>query len=564
MQQQNSIVLKFACLWLISIGLPTALGATDTFERVRSIVQTKCTNGCHNSTTPSGMLIMNGDAPSLYNALVGANPTNPAAQSNGYKRVVPGRADQSFFMKKISNGLEHNFDLQIDEGAAMPPYGAPALTNVEKELIRQWILFGAPQSGEVTNETLIEEFYAAGTPFVQPLPTPNPDEGFQLHHGPIFMAPGEEFEAFRKIDLTLPDSLDIVGFDIAMNPESHHFVIYQYNPTLVNDIPAGVRMSSGFGDEVVMFQNAHFLDIWQFAEPHHIPDIAAFKWGTNTAIDLNYHIKNYSSISVLAAEAYINIYTTPKSNARREMKFIVENYGGINPFSLNIPATATDTTLSFFDTTDDDEWIAIWKMQGHTHRLGKNYNVFLRNADGTKGEHIYYGYYDATHTFNQGYYDYSHPPVLKNEPLMCLNRKNGLIHEATYNNNTGNNIGFGLTTNEEMFVTYYTYLELDPSEVPCEVISSADNPVSHLANPIVIAPNPSNSTFAIQYEHAQSGNLNMQVYNILGEKMADLLKGKQMAGNINLSFDAQHLPSGIYLLHIQTDKGSFVQKMIKE
>lgn len=553
----------FLCLALLP-SISNTLTAIDTFERVRTIVQAKCTNGCHNTANPSGLLNLTGSSNEVYNALVNSTPTNPAAQNKGYKRVMEGRADQSFLMKKINGGLEHNFDLEVSEGAAMPPIGASPLTIVEREMIRQWIIFGAPQSGEVTDESLIEEYYAAGVPAVSPLPTPAQNEGIQLHHGPIFMQPGHELEAFRKIDLSLPDSLDIVGFDISMNNESHHFVIYQYNPTLLNQIPKGIRISSGFGDEVVMYQNANFLDIWQFAETHIIPDIAAFKWGPNTSIDLNYHIKNYSTSNVLAAEAYINIYTRPKSPARREMKFGLKNYGGGNPFALNIPPTNSDTILSFADNINQDKWVAIWKMQGHTHKLGKNYNIFLRNADGSKGDHIYNGYYDPTHTFNQGYYDYSHPPVLRTEPLMCLNLKDGLIHEATYNNNTGSPIGFGLTTNEEMFVTYYTYLDLDPSEIPCQTISDIDSPYPTMPqHSFDIAPNPSNNQCHITYQNPHFGTITLQLYNMLGEKITSLSYPNQMAGTISLPFDLQNVAAGMYILNLQSNGDMISQRIIK-
>lgn len=539
--------------------------ATDTFERVHSIIQTKCAGSCHNSNSPDGQLIMSGDMASLYAALVGVQPTNPAALTKGYKRVVAGRADQSFLMKKINGGLEHNFDLLATEGNAMPPYGATQLTVVEKEMIRQWIIFGAPQTGEITNESLIEDYYSSGITPVQPIAAPDPAEGFQIHHGPIFMEPGHELEAFRKIDLSLPDSLDIIGFDISMNPESHHFVIYQYNAELSSPVAPGIRVSNGFLDEVTMYSNASFLDIWQFAEPHHVPDIAAFKWGQNTSVDFNFHIKNYSAVNVMAAEAYVNIYTKPKDPARRPIKFSLAPYGGFNPFLLSLPPTAIDTAIAFADNTDADEWIAIWKLQGHTHKLGKDYNVFLRNEDGSKGEQIYNGHYDPTHTFDQGYYDYSHPPVLKMDPLMCLNRKNGLIHEATYNNNTGETVGFGLTTHEEMFVTYYTYVDLDPSEVPCLSLATAVEPVTPKfdSRGLLVSPNPSNNIFNIAYNNPQQGSVSIEIRNILGETVANVLNGVQPKGTINAQFNANSLASGIYLLSVQTGNSIETQRIVK-
>lgn len=539
--------------------------ATDTYERVHSIIQTKCAATCHSYGTPSGQLILQGDAATMYSSLVGVMPTNPAAQAKGYKQVVAGQPDQSYLFKKIHGGMEHNFALVAAEGNPMPPVGAAQLSTTERELIRQWILFGAPQTGEVVSEALINDFYDSGVSMVTPLPIPNPSEGFQIHHGPIFMEPGHELEAFRKIDLTLPDSLDIVGFDIAMNPESHHFIIYQYHPTLTTPIPPGVRISNGFSDEVIMYQNADFLDIWQFVEPHHVPNNAAFKWSANTAIDFNYHIKNYSAINPLAAEAYINVYTQPSDPNRRPIKFSVSPLGGFNPFVLQLPPTNTDTSIVSQLYSEQDEWIAIWKLQGHTHKLGKDYDVYLRNADGTRGEQIYEGYNDPTNTFNQGYYDYSHPPVLKTDPMMCLNLKNGLWSEAVYNNNTGETVGFGLTTNEEMFITYYNYVDLDPSEIPCLTLQTAiEQPHNHLNSAALSAlPNPSAGVFKVQLHNTTTGNTQLRLYNMLGEMLAEPLNTYLSAGDHTTLLDAQHLPNGMYVLQLQNPQGSSVLRLVK-
>ena len=129
---------------------------------------------------------------------------------------------------------------------------------------------------------------------------------------------------------------------------------------------------------------------------------------------------------------------------------------------------------------------------------------------------------------------------------MCLNRKGGLIHEATYNNNTGETVGFGLTTAEEMFVTYYTYIDLDPSEVPCLTIATDLEAVV----PVI-------------YNNPKQGNVSIKVCNILGETVAQLLNGTQAKGSISTQFNANNLAAGIYLLSVQTDKGVETQRIVK-
>ena len=54
----------------------------------------------------------------------------------------------------------------------------------EKELIRQWILFGAPKQGEDIKETLVKEYYEQGkgrASFPDGSPSaPDRSEGFQI------------------------------------------------------------------------------------------------------------------------------------------------------------------------------------------------------------------------------------------------------------------------------------------------------------------------------------------------------------------------------------------------
>lgn len=565
----NVYIFSVLFCWCF-FGFATAqqLIAEDIYSRVHAILQTHCTTGCHTTGTPSGMLVLAGDANTVYNNLVGTTPTNPAAQTKGYKRVEAGRPDLSYLFKKINLGLEHNFDLEQAEGGSMPPYGGLPLSNVEKETIRQWILFGAPQIGEVVSEQTLNDFYASGIPFLTAPPAPAPEDGFQVHHGPIFLQPGQEIEAFRKYALDLADSLDVIGFDITMNAESHHFVVYQYDQDAdFTDLEKGVRMSSGFMEEIFMYENAEFLDIWQFGEPHMLPQNTAFRWGHNTNIDFNYHIKNYSNINIIPAEAYINFYTRPKDLMRKEMKLQIASYGENNPFLLNVPNTGQDVTFSFPQNWDEDRWVRIWKLQGHTHQLGRDFDVYTRNADGTRGEQIYEGYMNTDHQFNQGYYDYAHPPVLRLEETPCLNLKNGLIFEARYNNTGPSNVGFGLTTDKEMFAAYYHYYELSADEVgQCSEVLGTNNEVlsatSHLGAQVY--PNPAANTARIDYQVPQNTMLDIQLLDINGRHLQTLYQGNRPTGQYSQPIAIDNLANGLYLVQISTQQSTITRQLVVE
>jgi len=75
-------------------------------------------------------------------------------------------------------------------------------------------------------------------------------------------------------------------------------------------------------------------------------------------------------------------------------------------------------------------------------------------------------------------------------------------------------------------------------------------------------PNPYNPTTTITYSLPIKSQVDLVIYNTLGESVTQLVNEEQEAGKYSVEFDATTLPSGIYFYRIQT--GSFIQtkKMI--
>lgn len=69
-------------------------------------------------------------------------------------------------------------------------------------------------------------------------------------------------------------------------------------------------------------------------------------------------------------------------------------------------------------------------------------------------------------------------------------------------------------------------------------------------------PNPFNPTTNIRYGITEPTEVSLGVYNMLGQKVATLLNGKQSTGWHTVSFNASALSSGFYIYRIQA--GDFV------
>lgn len=63
-------------------------------------------------------------------------------------------------------------------------------------------------------------------------------------------------------------------------------------------------------------------------------------------------------------------------------------------------------------------------------------------------------------------------------------------------------------------------------------------------------PNPFNPVTCIRYEVPEAGFVSLNVYNVLGQLVADLVNQVQSAGSHTVMFDASEIPSGVYVYRL--------------
>ncbi|MCP4580831.1 MAG: T9SS type A sorting domain-containing protein [candidate division Zixibacteria bacterium] len=74
-------------------------------------------------------------------------------------------------------------------------------------------------------------------------------------------------------------------------------------------------------------------------------------------------------------------------------------------------------------------------------------------------------------------------------------------------------------------------------------------------------PNPFNASTTIEYSLPQPADVQITIYNILGQEIANLVDSRLPAGNHKVNWDAGDLPSGMYFYHIQAGDYSQSIKM---
>jgi hypothetical protein len=78
---------------------------------------------------------------------------------------------------------------------------------------------------------------------------------------------------------------------------------------------------------------------------------------------------------------------------------------------------------------------------------------------------------------------------------------------------------------------------------------------------LVNHPNPFNASTVIGYQLPEASNVKLEVYNVLGEKVATLVDGEQEAGYRYVVWDASAISSGVYFYRLQAGEFVSTKKM---
>jgi hypothetical protein len=74
-------------------------------------------------------------------------------------------------------------------------------------------------------------------------------------------------------------------------------------------------------------------------------------------------------------------------------------------------------------------------------------------------------------------------------------------------------------------------------------------------------PNPFNPSTVIRYQLPEAAQVSLEVFDMAGRKVADLVNGQVSAGSHTVNFDASQLSSGIYMYRLQTGSTTLTRKL---
>lgn len=92
-----------------------------------------------------------------------------------------------------------------------------------------------------------------------------------------------------------------------------------------------------------------------------------------------------------------------------------------------------------------------------------------------------------------------------------------------------------------------------------------DEPTKDLQTNFILShnyPNPFNPTTQIEFSLSEANQVKLEVFNLLGEKIAELVNKELYAGSHSVNFNAEHLPSGVYIYALTAGNYRGCKKMV--
>jgi hypothetical protein len=102
------------------------------------------------------------------------------------------------------------------------------------------------------------------------------------------------------------------------------------------------------------------------------------------------------------------------------------------------------------------------------------------------------------------------------------------------------------------------------------VVLSVEDDVSNLPEQFILEnnyPNPFNPETNISFTVPNNGNINLTVYNVMGQKVYTIVDGYTRAGNHSVKWNgldqnSNEVSSGIYFYSLKSDAGSITKTMV--
>ena len=444
-------IIPFACSKVANdpgISPAPQTTTTSSFDLLQDkfFTPTCASSGCHLSTKDAsfaqhGLVLAKG---SSYANLVGVAAVNSVALKNSVIRVRKFASSESLLYHKLNWDLSHHG--LANYGAPMPLGGKP-ISKGQLAFVQKWIDAGAPSGGTVADASLLDDTTPSFVEDANFTPLASPAEegkaGVQLKVDRFVVPANFERELFVRRPLNNPAPIYVSRIKLKSRANSHHMVLYDFRsktslPSM--DEVRDLRNLDNSLSIITALQMSNHIFLGGGTDPNSdytFPAGIALQLPVNASIDLNPHYFNKTT-DPLYGENYVNLYTVPADQVKKVVQMI-----DFNVTSFTLPANQTTTITRDFKF---DKPVSVVSLTSHYHARGKLFQIKIKGGS-RDGEVVYENS------------DWAHPKVINYDTPILLQAGEGLTSVATYLNDTKKDLGFGLTSEDEMDIIFGYYYE---------------------------------------------------------------------------------------------------------
>ncbi len=193
----------------------------------------------------------------------------------------------------------------------------------------------------------------------------------------------------------------------------------------------------------------------------------------------------------------------------------------------------------------------------HMHLLGQSFKVYGLTPEEDTIRVVDVDNYDFHWQFSYTF------PTLTQLPQGSI-----LYGEATYDNTEANDdnpnnpiadVGLGENTTDEMMVCFFMYTVYFPGDENISLVN-VNNPSAVQPTELFVFPNPTKDLLMIDIPNNVHRLTNVSLINLQGQA----LTAEYTFSNGRMIVDTENLPVGIYHVLVQSDKGAFSARFVKQ
>lgn len=306
--------------------------------------------------------------------------------------------------------------------------------------------------------------------------------------------------------------------------------------------------------------------------------------GTSSDLSFDFSLTGYSNQNLDSL-----IYNTPEIEITLSSGITLTAYFDKDTTAQTIPVVINEINYKSSSVFDSGDWIELynysnaivdvsnWKFKDSGNNTAFEFpNNLLLNPDS------YLVLCEDTSKFDSYY------PEINNrigefqfglssdgEMVTLLNPSSEIIDEVSFSNINPwpeNTNGTGYTIELKNFTfdnndgsSWATSGDLHGSPGKTNnIISNVEN-INRMPEKYALEqnhPNPFNPSTTISYQLSKAGYVEINIYNIMGQRVTQLISDNQESGNYSITWDAQNFASGIYFYRIRSGEFNDVKKMI--